>query len=78
MTPGLAGAQIDHDEAIAAFDRAIGNVCDTLSSRRGTGTEIESYVVKVAIAVGYVCGENDCLDDLVARQIYPNQLGAAV
>lgn len=51
MAPGLAGAQVDNDDPIAAFS---GGVCDVgnASTRRGNvGAEIEANIVQILCIV---------------------------
>lgn len=47
MAPGVAGAEIDGDEAVAAFGAGVGHVGDALAGGGKGGTEVEAHVVDV-------------------------------
>ena len=49
LAPGLAGAEVQHDEAGAAFVAAVDDVGDAFAGCGGVGAQVESDVVHVRV-----------------------------
>ena len=49
LAPGLAGAEVQHDEAGAAFVAAVDDVGDAFAGCGGVGAHIEAEVVHVGV-----------------------------
>lgn len=79
MSPALAGAKVDGDDAVAAFGRGIGHVGYAVAGGAGdVGAQVEAYVVDVAVWVDDVRGKHDGLESLVGCQVYTDELGTAL
>lgn len=71
VSPGLARAKVDDDDAIAALVAAVGDVCDA-GAARGPGEvapQVEAHVVEVGEGRRDVRRKDDGLDDGVGGQV---------
>ena len=51
LAPGFAGAEVEHDEAGAAFVAAVDDVGDAVAGCGGVGAQVEAEVVHVGVWV---------------------------
>lgn len=58
LAPGVAGAEVQHDEAGAALVAAVDDVGDSLAGCGGVGAEVKAEVVHVGVGkvdAGWEC-----------------------
>ncbi|KAK3203460.1 hypothetical protein GRF29_112g1312501 [Pseudopithomyces chartarum] len=70
MAPRLVCPQVDDDDPVAAFCAAVRDVGDSLPRGRDAGTQVEAYVVEVAICEGDGGRENDGVDYFVGGKVH--------
>ena len=77
VAPGGAGAEVDDDDAVAAFGGGVGDVGYAFPGGGQGGAEVEAHVVEVGFREGDGRGEEDGGEDGVIGEVDADQFGAA-